>query len=84
MNDLAKVLLSELSSLYRVGIGRNSVWERQTRWKEGDNNELHVQTLHRARVPSFYDAGSSHPLVDLGVWDEYPAAKDVLKLLKEL
>ena len=84
MKGLAKELLSELPGLCRIGIGRNSVWEQQTRWKEGDNNVFHVQRLHRARVPSFYDAGSSHPSIDLGAYDEYPAIKDVLGLLETL
>lgn len=81
---LVKEIFSKLPGLYRVGVGRNSVWERQTRWREGDNDESLIQRLHQARVPSFYDAGSSHPLVDAGRYDEHPAIKDVLKLLGEL
>lgn len=81
---LMKELLSALPGLYRVGIGRNSVWERQTRWKEGDTDELLVHRLHRARVPSFYDAGSSFPLAYEGEGDKKPAIKDVLRLLEEL
>ena len=81
---LVKELLSKLPGLHRVGVGRNSVWERQTRWKEGDNDEFRIQRLHQVRVPSFYDTGSSHPIVDVGKYDEHPAIKDVLKLLGEL
>ena len=81
---LAKELLSALPGLYRVGMGRNSVWERQTRWKEHDVDEFHVQRLHRARVPPFYDAGSSLPLTNLGEGDKRSAIGDVLMLLKEL
>ena len=84
MKGLAKELLSELPGLYRVGIGRNSVWERQTRWREGHSGVFHVQRLHKASIPPFYDAGSSHPFVDLGAYDEYPAIKDVLKVLEGL
>jgi len=80
----AKELLSTLPGLYRVGMGRNSVWERQTRWKEYGADEFHVQRLHRARVPSFYDAGSSLPLTNLGEGDKRSAIGDVLMLLKEL
>lgn len=81
---LVKEFFSKLPGLHRVGIGRNSVWERQTRWKEGDNDEFFIQKLHRARAPSFYDAGSSNPFTDIVEFDEHPAVKDVLKLLKEL
>ena len=81
MEGLAKELLSELPGLYRVGIGRNSVWERQTRWKEDHSDVFHVQRLHKASIPSFYDAGSSRPFVK---YDEYPAIKDVLKILEGL
>lgn len=81
---LAKELLSALPGLYRVGMGRNSVWERQTRWKEHDANEFLVQRLHKARVPAFYDAGSSLPLTNLGEGDRRPAVGDVLVLLREL
>ena len=79
--DLVKGFLSQLPNLSRVGIGRNLVWERQTRWKEGNTDELLVQRLHRAGVPSFYDAGS---LPNQGEHDEYPAIRDVVKLLEEL
>lgn len=83
--DLVKEFLSEFPSLYRVGIGRNSVWERRTRWKEGDSDEFLVQRLHGAVVPSFYDAGSSFPLSNLGEHDHtYPAITDVLGVLEEL
>jgi hypothetical protein len=81
---LAKELLSELPGLYRVGVGRKSVYERQTRWKESDTDEFVVQRLHKARVPSFYDAGSSFPDIDQGEYDEPPATRDLLKLLEEL
>lgn len=82
--DLAKGLLSGLPRLYRVGIGRNSVWERRTQSKEGGTDEFLVQRMHKAEVPSFYDAGSTFPLLDDVEHDEYPSMKDVLKLLKEL
>ena len=81
---LAKELLSALSGLCRVGMGRNSVWEWQTRWKEHDVEEFLVQRLHRAKVPSFYDAGSSLPLTNPGEDDKRPVIGDVLMLLKEL
>jgi len=81
---LVKEFLFALPGLYRVGMGRNSVWERQTRWKEGDTDEFLVQRLHKARVPSFYDAGSSFPLTSQGEGDKQPAIRDVLKLLEEL
>ena len=81
---LARELLSALPGLYRVGMGRNSVWERQTRWKEYDADGFLVQRLHKARVPSFYDAGSSLPLISQGEGDRQPAIGDVLLLLKEL
>ena len=84
MKGLAKELLSGLPSLCRVGIGRNSVWEQQTRWKEGDNSAFHIQRIHRAGAPSFYDAGSSHPSMDLGAYDEHLVIKDVLGLLEIL
>ena len=80
---LVKGLLLALPGLYRVGMGKNSVWERQTRWKEDDTDEFFVQRLPRARAPSFYDAGSSFPLTNQGV-DKPPAISDVLRLLEEL
>jgi hypothetical protein len=82
--DLVKELLSGVPGLYRVGIGRNSVWERQTRWKEGDTGQFLVQRLHQAGTPPFYDAGSSLPLPDHDELDGHPAIKDVLKVLEEL
>lgn len=82
--DLVKELLAGLPRLYRVGIGRNSVWERRTRWKEGDTEEFLVQRLHRAGVPPFYDAGSSFPLRIHDEREERPAIKDVLKVLEDL
>ena len=83
---LVKELLSALPGLSRVGVGRGCVWERQTRWKEGDTDEFFVQMLHKAKVPSFYDAGSSLPFTmgTHGEPDEHPEIKDVLKLLEEL
>ena len=81
---LAKEFLSALPGLYRVGVGRNSVWERQARWKEGDTDEFCVQRLHRASAPSFYDAGSSLPLMNQEEGDKHPAIRDVLGLLEEL
>ncbi|KAF9648603.1 hypothetical protein BDM02DRAFT_2236047 [Thelephora ganbajun] len=81
---LVKEFLLALPGLYRVGMGRNSVWERQTRWKENDTDEFFVQRLHKARVPFFYDAGSSLPLTSQGECDKQPAIRDVLKLLEEL
>lgn len=81
---LVKECLSALPGLYRVGMGKNSVWERQTRWKEGDNDEFLVQRLHKARVPPFYDAGSSFPLPNQGEGDKQPTIKGVLKLLEQL
>jgi len=82
--SFVKELLSALPGLYRVGMGRNSVWERQTRWKEDDADEFPVQRLPKARVPSFYDAGSSLPLANQEEGDKRPAIRDVLKLLEEL
>lgn len=84
IKGLVKELLSGLPSLCRVGFGRNSVWERQTRWKEDNGDEFHVQMLRGAGIPPFYNAGSSDPFVDLGAYDECPPIKDVLKLLEEL
>ena len=81
---LVKELLSALPDLYRVGMGRNSVWERETRWKESDTDGLFVQRLEEARAPPFYDAGSSHPLEDRRGGDRQPAIRDVLTLLEEL
>jgi hypothetical protein len=81
---LAKELLSALPGLYRVGMGRNSVWERQTRWKEYDVDKFLVQRLHSARVPPFYDAGSSLPWTNLGEGDGQPAIGNVLMLLRGL
>jgi len=80
---LVKEFLSKLPDLKRVGMGRNSVWERHTRREGGDSDEFLVQRLHKARVPSFYDAGSSQPWLATEDHD-YPAIKDVLKLLEEL
>jgi hypothetical protein len=80
---LVKELLSALPCLCRVGIGRNSVWERQTRWEEGVTDEFFVQRLHKAIVPSFYDAGLSLPPADEES-DERPRIEDVLELLEEL
>ena len=80
---LVKELLSAFPSLYRVGVGKNSVWERQTRWKEDGTDEFPVQRLHVATVPAFYDAGSSLPLGTHG-GDDKPAVRDVLELLEEL
>ena len=79
-----KEFLSALPDLYRVGMGRNSVWERQTRWKENDTDGLFVQRLHEARAPPFYDAGSSLPLATQAGVDGQPAIRDVLRLLEEL
>ena len=81
---LMKEFLRALPGLHRVGMGRNSVWERQTRWKEGDTDEFLVQRLHKARVPPFYDAGSSFPFVLQGEGEKQPAIGGVLKLLEEL
>ena len=81
---LVKELLSSLPYLHRVGMGRNSVWERQTRWKENDTRGLFVQRLHEAGAPPFYDAGSSLPLANQGGGDRQPAIRDVLSLLEEL
>ena len=81
---LAKEFLSALPGLSRVGIGRSSVWERQTRWKEYDTDELFVQRLHRTGVPPFYNAGSSLPLTNQGEGDQQPAIRDVLRWLEEL
>jgi hypothetical protein len=81
--ELVKEFLSGLPGLYRVGMGRNSVWERRTRWKtEDDSDEVLVQRLHKSIVPPFYDAGSSLPGTSQGQYDEQPAIKDVLKLLE--
>ena len=83
--DVAKMLLSRLPGLYRVGVGRNSVWERQTRWREeGAANGLVVQRLDRAVVSSFYDTGSSLPEMDPVEYVDPPPIKDVLKLLEEI
>jgi hypothetical protein len=79
-----KEFLLALPGLCRVGIGRNSVWERQTRWEEVDVHEFLVQRLHQARVPPFYDAGSSLPFPDEEEGDEPPAIRGVLELLEEL
>ena len=73
-----------LPSLCRVGVGRNSVWERQTRWKEDDTDEFFIQKLHRAKVLPFYDAGSSLPLAIQEEGEDRPAIGNVLKLLEEL
>lgn len=82
---LVKGLLSELPGVYRVGIGRNSVWERRARWRGDDTDESPVQRLHEMEVPSFYDAGSSFPLPDQDEeHDKNSTIKDVLKVLKEL
>ena len=81
---LVKDLLSALPGLYRVGMGKNSVWERQTRWKEDGTDELLVQRLPIAIVPSFYDAGSSLPPEYQEEGDKHPAIRDVLTLLEEL
>ena len=81
---LVKEVLSALPGLYRVGMGKNSVWERQTRWKEDGTDEFFAQRLPRARVPSFYDAGSSLPLENQEEDDKRPAIRDVLILLEKL
>ena len=81
---LVKELLSALPGLYRVGMGKNSVWERQTRWKENGTDGFFAQRLPRARVPSFYDAGSSLPLANQEEGDKRPAIRDVLILLEKL
>lgn len=81
---LVKEFISALPGLYRVGMGRNSVWERQTRWKEDGADEFLVQRLNRAKVPSFYDAGSSLPLTNPEEGNKRPAIGDVLVLLEEL
>ena len=80
---LVREFLSSLPGLHRVGMGRNSVWEHQTRWKEDNTNEFPVQRLHKARVPSFYNAGSSLPLANQEEDDKQPAIRDVLKLLED-
>ena len=82
--DLVKELLSALPGLYRVGMGKNSVWERQTRWKEDGIDEFFAQRLTRARVPSFYDAGSSLLFANKEEGDKRPAIRDVLTLLEKL
>ena len=82
--ELAKMFLSSLPGLYRVGVGRNSVWERQTRFREDGVDGLVVQRLDRTVVPSFYDAGSSLPEMDQVEYDDPPAIKDVYKLLEQL
>ena len=82
---LVKELLSALPGLYRVGMGRNFVWERQTRWKEDGADGFHVQRLPKAEVPSFYDAGSSVPLIDPeDVDDQRPVVGATLMLLEGL
>ena len=80
---LVKELLSALPGLYRVGIGRNSVWERQTRWKEDGVDKFDVQRIPRAEVSSFYDAGSSFPLINPED-DERPVVGDTLMSLEGL
>ena len=82
---LAKDFLSELPGLYRVGtLGRNLVWERRTRWKEGDIDEFLVQRLHETGVPSFYDTGVPLPPLNQDEHDKRPSVKDVLGLLRDL
>lgn len=81
---LVKELLSALPGLCRVGIGKNSVWERQTRWNEGNADAFVVQRLHKSEAPPFYDAGSSLPVPNQEEGDKQPATSDVLRLLEEL
>ena len=80
-------LLSALPGLCRVGIGRFSVWERETRWKGDCLDELHVQMLPRAKTPSFYEADSPLSLKNgeeenTTRDDGEPSIGDVLMLFK--
>jgi hypothetical protein len=55
----AREIFKACPNVYRVGIGRENVWERRTpcNMGEGEDEGPQVQLLEKDNVPDFYSAG---------------------------